>query len=117
MPHLRRALTGAFLLMALLAPSAQATKVNINGGATTLAFNAKTARAFAASGLSIKTVDGAKATKTGKALFPITGGRVDTVTGIGNVVHEGGLAISAGKTIATLSGLEINTATGKLSVS
>ena len=72
-------LTAALFLV--VAAPAQAAKVDLAGGKTTLKLDRGTAAALTAAGVSV----------SGSGVFPITGGRIDPATGAGRIDHRGGL--------------------------
>jgi len=86
----------AALVLVVVAP-AQAAKVDLAGGKTTLKLDRGTAAALTAAGVSV----------SGSGVFPITGGRIDPATGAGRIDHRGGLRIAAGSRSVRLSKFRI----------
>ena len=94
-----RALVGAALLalclMAVGAAGAQAAKVKITGGTTTITPSAATTQFLTTNGIGVAPL--APATlSNGVVTLPIAGGRIDPATLRGFVVHRGGLRFTKG---------------------
>ena len=94
-----RALVGAALLalclMAVGAAGAQAAKVKITGGTTTITPSAATTQFLTTNGIGVAPL--APATlSNGVVTLPIAGGRIDPATLDGFVVHRGGLKFTKG---------------------
>jgi hypothetical protein len=94
-----RALVGAALfalcLMAVGAAGAQAAKVKITGGTTTITPSAATTQFLTTNGISVTPIAPATASN-GVLTLPIKGGRIDPVTLRGFVTHRGGVKFSKG---------------------
>lgn len=95
-----RALAGAALLalclMAVSAAGAQAAKVKITGGTTTITPSAATTQFLTTNGIALKPL--APATlSNGVVTLPIAGGRIDPATLRGFVTHRGGLKFTNAK--------------------
>jgi len=100
-----RALVGAallaFCLMAVGAAGAQAAKVKITGGTTTITPSAATTQFLTTNGIGV--VPLAPATlSNGVVTLPIAGGRIDPATLRGFVVHRGGLKFTKGNSSLAL---------------
>jgi hypothetical protein len=94
-----RTLLGAALLalclMAVGAAGAQAAKVKVTGGTTTITPSAATAQFLTNHGIGVAAI--APATlSNGVATLPIAGGRIDPATLRGFIVHRGGLKFTKG---------------------
>jgi hypothetical protein len=94
-----RAVFGAALLalclMAVGAAGAQAAKVKVTGGTTTITPSAATTQFLTNNGIAVAPI--APATlSNGVATLPISGGRIDPATLRGFIVHRGGLKFSKG---------------------
>ena len=94
-----RALLGAALLalclMAVGAAGAQAAKVKITGGTTTITPSAATTQFLTTNGISVTPIAPATVSN-GVLTLPIKGGRIDPVTLRGFVTHRGGVKFSKG---------------------
>jgi hypothetical protein len=108
---MHRIVLAVLAVVALAAVPAAAAKkgatVKINGGATTLKLDSKTADALASLGVSVAPIKPAKAGKSGIA-FPITSGRVNAKTLAGSIGHSGGLRFAKGPTVVNLRRFRIN---------
>jgi hypothetical protein len=76
-------------------------------GATTLKVDSGTAAALTSLGVSVAPVKPAKAGPKGIA-FPITGGKVNSKTLAGKIMHSGGLSFTKGSTVVKLTDYTIN---------
>ena len=95
-----RALAGAALLalclMAVGAAGAQAAKVKVTGGTTTITPSAATTQFLTTNGIAVTPL--APATlSNGVVTLPIAGGRIDPATLRGFVTHRGGLKFAKAK--------------------
>jgi hypothetical protein len=106
-----RAVFGAALLalclMAVGAAGAQAAKVKVTGGTTTITPSAATTQFLTNNGIGVAPI--APATlSSGVATLPISGGRIDPATLRGFIVHRGGLKFTKGTKSLVLRHFVIN---------
>ncbi len=105
-----RVLIGAALLalclMAVGAAGAEAAKVKITGGTTTITPSTATTLFLTANGISVTPIAPATASN-GAVTLPIAGGRIDPATLRGVIVHRGGLKFTKGSNSLRLRHLVI----------
>jgi hypothetical protein len=99
-------------LGAALAPSASANP--IASGQTAVKLRPAVAKLLSKNGVKVTPVKPAKV-KKGAIAFPVTGGKLDPVTAVGQIRHSGGLKFSAGKKSLVARNFTIRTKAGMLS--
>jgi hypothetical protein len=85
----------ALCLMAVGATGAQAAKVKVTGGTTTLTPSAATTQFLTSNGITVAPIAPATASN-GAVTLPIAGGRIDPTTLRGFITHRGGLKFTKG---------------------
>src|SRR5258708_5747621 len=85
----------ALCLMAVGATGAQAAKVKVTGGTTTLTPSAATTQFLTNNGIGVAPIAPATASN-GAVTLPIAGGRIDPTTLRGFITHRGGLKFTKG---------------------
>jgi hypothetical protein len=106
----RIVLCGAAIMLTYLAcaAAAQARFDPIAGGTTKLILAKSFATLLKANGVSVKAAGGATY-KSGVATFPVSGGKLEPVSVVGSVEHEGALVFAAGGHTLPLKGLVLKT--------
>jgi Htaa len=107
MPHHRAAIAAASIVASLAAVApASAAPVALGEGATRLSLDRGTARALEALNVSVGATGRARAA-SGAISFPVSGGRLETRSGLGVVRHAGGLRLRSGRAEVRLSDFTI----------
>jgi hypothetical protein len=97
----------AFCLMAVGAAGAQAAKVKVTGGTTTITPSAATTQFLTTNGIAVTAL--APATlSSGVVTLPIAGGRINPATLRGFIVHRGGLKFAKGTNSLVLRHFVVN---------
>jgi hypothetical protein len=106
----RQALLGAMSALVILAipTPAEARYDPIAGGQTTLTFAKPFSAVLKANGVKLKATGGATF-KAGAATFPVSGGKLEPVSVVGSVEHEGVLVFQAGGHSLPLKSLTLKT--------
>lgn len=113
LPRIRTALmvaaVGAFALLPATASAnhSKGSNLLLVGGGTTVSVDAGAAGALQSLGISLAPTGAAKAGMSG-VTFPITGGKLDKQTLVGQIRHIGGLELSKGGTTVGLKRFFIN---------
>lgn len=98
----------AAMMAIAIAPTASAKTLKVKKtGGTTLKIDSGTAAALTSLGVAVTPIKPAKAAGGG-VRFPVTGGRLDSKTLVGNIRHSGGLRFSNGTTTVDLTRFTIN---------
>lgn len=99
--------TALFALLAF-APFASAASSPVASGSTTITLNSSFTKYLKTFGISVQKISPTKL-KGAKATLTVTGGKLDPLTGLGEVTLGGGLKFKAGKKTAPVKGLVLNT--------
>jgi hypothetical protein len=97
----------ALSLMAVGATAAQAAKVRVTGGTTTITPSAATTQFLTNNGISVAALSPATISN-GVVTLPISGGRINPTPLRGFIVHRGGLRFTKGSRSLTLRHFLIN---------
>jgi hypothetical protein len=100
----------AIALAAMLVPTAaDAAKVKVKGGKTSLALDPDVAALLDSAGIAPSPISPARVNANGSLGFPITGGRVNSKTLAGRIKHSGGIRLATDATGVDLARFTIDT--------
>jgi hypothetical protein len=105
---MRRAGLLALASLLLLAPSAQAAHDPVGAGTTRLVLDPGFLALMKKNDVKLRAVAPAKL-KKGAVAFPVSGGKLDPVSGFGTVEHDGALRLQAGNRSIPIRDLQLKT--------
>lgn len=112
MPWIKKRQAGAVIalaaLLAIAPATAQAKRSKVTGGQTTIAPSSAFQQFLASNSIAVAPVSPASAGSGGSLVLPIAGGRVNSTTLRGFIVHRGGLKFTKGSKSLTLNHFLIN---------